>query len=486
MSAASLPLLSGSLLAALLGFVGASAAPNAVSARRRASATAGVTLVAGLWSAARFALGRDGVLRDAWIPAIGIDATSAAMVPLMSLVALAVLTLAPRATLSRSGAVDVVWVLGLTLWAFCAESLTLLTAAWVMAALPIPRWLDGRAHRRPPLAMLALGSLPMVGAVVWLVSSRGPVSVWSPAVGPLAPRSEAIALAAVIVSTMARTALFPFHPWLVSLVRRDLAPLALSLASPLSGLYVLLRFGSILPHAFPHDLPGIAAIGLTSATVFALLSLGQRDQLGTMLYLVLSQYGLVFMGLGQDDPMTVRGTLVLWLAQGLAGTGLVLMALGVRWRRGSVPLDRFHGLVRGAPHMAGAYFLFGMAVVGLPGTVTFVAAELLGRGILSHHPWLATGFVTVTATNAVGFIRSFGRVFLGEATEHEARCPDLRPKERAIVLALAAALILPGVFPHPLVGGRRRWANDALPLEDGARRPALERGASSPSEREPR
>jgi len=267
---------------------------------------------------------------------------------------------------------------------------------------------------------------------------------------------------------MARTAVFPFHPWLVSLVRKDLTPLALSLASPLSGLCLLLRFGAILPDAFPRDLPWIAAIGLASAVIFALISLGQRDQLGAMLYLVMSQYGLVFMGLGEVDPLTVNGSLVLWLAQGLAGTGLVLMALGVRWRRGTVPIETFHGLVRGAPHMAGAYFLFGMSVVGLPGTVSFVAEELLGQGILLDHPWLAAGFVVVTATNAVGFLRAYGRVFLGEASRDEARCPDLRPNERAVVLALAAALILPGIFPHPVIRGRSTWANEILELESEA------------------
>lgn len=465
MTSFTLPLLSTSLLASAGGVIGCKLARTASVARARAIASAGASLLLAIVGAVAFDAVEVPFLRDPLLPVVGVDTASALLLPLPAMVAVAVLLLAPRDTLSRSGTVDVLWTLGATTLMFSAGDLGLLTLAWTLAALPLPRLLDGRRDSRRALAGLALSALPAIAATALVVAHAGSVRIWSPETVPLAAHSQQIALVLILVATMARTAIVPFHGWLVRLLDDGFGPLALVLASPLAGLYVLLRFGAILPGAFPRDLPWIAGLGLMSAIAFAILALGQTRQMRTALYLVLSQYGLILMGLGETDDLTVGGTLVLWMSQSIGGTGFLLMALGVEWRRGRISLDRHHGLLRGAPSLAAAYFVFGMSVVGLPGTLTFVAEEILAQGLLIDHPWLASGFLAVTATNAVGFLRLFGRVFLGSWTAESATCADLRPHEKVVAFALAATLLAAGFFPAAILRDRGSWAHDITQRE---------------------
>jgi NADH:ubiquinone oxidoreductase subunit 4 (subunit M) len=89
-----------------------------------------------------------------------------------------------------------------------------------------------------------------------------------------------------------------------------------------------------------------------------------------------------------------------------------------------------------------------------------LAIPLLAQGLLVEHPWLAAGYVTVTALDAIVFLRVFGRVFLGPGEAHEARCPDLEGRERLAAFVLAALALAAGLAPYPLVAARDSVAGE--------------------------
>ena len=461
----------GLLLVPLLGLLVASRARSAADARVHALAAMGGTAVlAILVFLIRVSAPVPGLMRDVFVNGFALDEANAPLPLLTSLVAIAVLALSPRRQLTRAAIVDVLFVALCTLLVFLTDRVIIALLASVAGFLPLGSWLRGRhdaGARRATWFLLVFCGAPLLAAAAWFVRDTGGVGgqLFGPDALGLTPTSAKIMLALVCLAAVVRMAVFPGHRWLLELVRAQRLPRALMLLGPLPGAYLLLRVGTMYPEAFVADLPWLAVIGLVSGLYFAFVALGQRDQRGSALFLVLSQMSLVFLGLAEADPLSVDGALVLWLSQGISGTGLVLSAAAVRARRGALPLSKFHGLVRGLPQLSVIYFLFGIGVVGFPGTLTFVAEDLIAQGILVDHPWLAAGYVVVTALDAIVFLRLFGRVFLGASSGQAGRTRDLSRSERWVGMALAAAVILAGILPYPLVAMRSDVASDLVRAE---------------------
>src|SRR2546423_1816987 len=82
----------------------------------------------------------------------------------------------------------------------------------------------------------------------------------------------------------------------------------------------------------------------------------------------------------REAALPWTGALAVWVsvALSLGGFGLTLRALEARF--GRVSLAEFHGLYDHSPALAVCFLLTGLTSVGFPGTLGFVAAELLVDG----------------------------------------------------------------------------------------------------------
>lgn len=460
----------------LLGLLVASGA--GARARLVGVVTLALTGAASLAVLSAFYARGEPLLADGLLPGLAVDRTSVALPVLTSVVGLAVLRLAPRAELDRAAVASSLWITATTLVVFVSVPLELAVAAAALSTLPAGALLTEEPRPSalaPSRVLMAYGGAPWLAVMaVGAVAGGGRFGPLFGASPPVLDRGEqALLLGLVIVAAVSRSAIFPAHRWLVGLVREGRAARAILLLAPLPGVYLLLRIATLYPGAFVVALPWLSGLGLISAAYFGLVALGQRDQRDAVVYLICSQLGLVLLGLADVDVLSVDGALLLWLGQGVAGSGLLLCAMAVRARRGVVSLDRFHGLVADAPRLASLHFLFGLGVVGLPGTLTFVAEELIAEGILLDHPWLAAGYVAVTALDAVVFLRLFGRVFLGEHDATE-RCPDLSRAERGAGLALALVVIVGGLIPSPFLAARGSVADELVRAERAAAGRAVE------------
>ena len=95
-------------------------------------------------------------------------------------------------------------------------------------------------------------------------------------------------------------------------------------------------------------------------------------------YLFLSHASLVLVGLELHTSLTLTGSLCLWLSVilSLGGFGLTLRALEARV--GRLSLTEFHGLYEHSPALAVCFLLTGLASVGFPGTLGFMADRAAG------------------------------------------------------------------------------------------------------------
>jgi NADH-quinone oxidoreductase subunit M len=153
------------------------------------------------------------------------------------------------------------------------------------------------------------------------------------------------------------------------------------------------------------------------------------------------------------------------VALALHGFGLTIRALEARF--GRLSLADFHGLYEQSPALAMCFLLTGLASVGFPGTLGFVAADLLADGAAEGSPYVALAAVLAAALNGIAVVRVYFLLFTG--TRHASAVRLLvGPRERLAILTLSALILGGGLFPQPGVVSRHRAALDILRAREGS------------------
>ena len=98
------------------------------------------------------------------------------------------------------------------------------------------------------------------------------------------------------------------------------------------------------------------------------------------------------------------------------------------------------GLAEHAPRLAVFFVVFGLTLVGLPGTLSFCSQDLLIHGTLASRPQTGLLLPMATAMNAVSVFRLFTRLFLGKRRTGFSVMADALPRE---LWTLTAGVLCP-------------------------------------------
>jgi NADH-quinone oxidoreductase subunit M len=133
--------------------------------------------------------------------------------------------------------------------------------------------------------------------------------------------------------------------------------------------------------------------------------------------------------------------------------------------------DRMHtrmigdygGVVNTMPKFASFMMLFAMANAGLPATSGFVGEFLVIMGAMQVSFWLALVAATTLVFGAAYTLWMYKRVIFGAvANSHVGALKDLNPREFVVLAALAAAVLLMGVYPRPFTEVMHGAVNELL------------------------
>lgn len=269
-----------------------------------------------------------------------------------------------------------------------------------------------------------------------------------------APAHASIAFACVLVALMARMGAFPLHLWLPALAEEAPLPvLAWTATAPLPA-FLLARLSPLLSHDLaPYGQEALLVIGTFGAMYGSVLALGQTHMRRMLAYLVVGQAGTVMVAVAVANPDSAAGVLLASIGYSLPSLGLFLLVSAIESRTGSARLDQMHGLASPAPHLAAAFLVLGFAEVGFPGSLGFVAEDVMLHGILATHPWMGAVLLLATAINAITMFRCFQRVFLGPLPRDRRldAIPDLLPRERLVAIVLALLIMIAGTVPAAFV-----------------------------------
>jgi NADH-quinone oxidoreductase subunit M len=370
---------------------------------------------------------------DRWIAALRIDDMSAPLLVCSAIMLAAIVVTTPRARRNPIGASKFLLSEAI-LFATFATSDPWMLAVLFSAGCILP-WTEVRS--RAFAIYMAAASILFVSGLVLGVERWG----WLPLMGAI----------------FIRKGIMPLHSWLPSFFEKARPGTAAIFAVPQVGTYCAARL--ILPSAPSSALEAMGIAALVTAVYAAWLGLVQKDARRMFGYFFMSQSAIVLAGLQCDNLNGLAGGLTLWVASilSLSGFGLTLRALEAR--RGALSLAKFHGGYDRMPLLAASFLLMGFASIGVPGTLGFVAEELLLDGAVETFPTFGVLVAVAVALNGITVLRAYGSLFCG--TRSNPYQEGMRPRERAAVLVLVLCLLAVGLWPQPLVR-TEAWAAASL------------------------
>lgn len=275
------------------------------------------------------------------------------------------------------------------------------------------------------------------------------------------------------IAVLIRSGAFPFHLWRIDMFQKASFGSSILMVSPMLGAYICMRL--VLPTEPDWALHAISFLSLATSVYAAGMSLVQNDGRRFFCYLFLSHSSLVLVGLELATPIGVTAALCMWLSVGLALTGYGITLRCIEARVGRIDLNRYYGLYSHMPTMAAFFLLTGLASVGFPCTIGFVAGELLIESAMNYSPWIGWVVVLATALNGIAVLRVYFRIFTG--TKHTTTIPmRSQLEERLAIVGLSILILAGGLYPQPEVQSSYKAAMHLLEAyhrtESGTQTPA--------------
>jgi NADH-quinone oxidoreductase subunit M len=313
----------------------------------------------------------------------------------------------------------------------------------------------------------AFGSILMLAAVIYLVVSLNETSgLTSFAFADLyrarLPLSvQTLLLGAFALSFAIKVPMVPFHTWLPD--AHVEAPTAGSVI--LAG--VLLKMGTygfmklafpLFPDATRLYAPVIATLAVVSIIYGACLALVQTDIKKIIAYSSISHLGYVMLGLISLDLIGIQGAVVQMVSHGLVAGGLFLLIGMIYERCHTRELAAYGGLARLLPVYSVFFALLTLAAIGLPTTSGFTGEFLVLLGAFNA-AWplhqqgqsvplaISVSAVAGVVLGAVYMLRFAQRFLFGAPAAPGQPLLDLNLRERAILVAIVAAVFALGLYP---------------------------------------
>jgi NADH-quinone oxidoreductase subunit M len=206
------------------------------------------------------------------------------------------------------------------------------------------------------------------------------------------------------------------------------------------------------------------SLSLIAVVYIGFVALAQRDMKKLIAYSSIAHMGFVTLGAfvgfqiaahsGRTTgiEMGLDGAMVQMISHGLVSAAMFL-CVGVMYDRvHSREISAYGGVVNTMPKFAVLMVLFALANAGLPGTSGFVGEFLVILASFKANIWYAFLAGTTLVLGAAYTLWLVKRVIFGAvANDQVAALSDIDAREFLVLGALAAAVLLVGIWPAPLL-----------------------------------
>lgn len=377
---------------------------------------------------------------------VTVDGLTALLMPFIAVVDLAILMAAPRRALAPEGVARMLGGVAATFAMLATAHPAMLVLLWVASSFSTWSAVRGTLGGRPTARVYGLA----IGTAVVLMAVGTALLVIDPPWLRAHGTTGAVGGWLVAAAVMIRKGLVPFHSWYPALYTGGPLASALAATMPQVASYTAVRL--LVGHAdgVGPELLFLANAALVTAVYGSALAVVQRDARGLVGHLAMSQSAMVLAGIAATEPMELVGALAVWVSSGLALTGMGLVVWALESRAGRISIETLQGRFADAPALASFFLLFGLASLGFPGTLSFVADDLIISGALGAQAHAGILVILTTVFAGIAVIRGWFRIFGGPVTIDAPR-HEILPRERLVFTGLLGILFGLGLWPGPFV-----------------------------------
>jgi len=408
-----------------------------------------------------------------WIPAInsnyslGVDGLSLPLVILMTFLGVVSVLISWKVELRPKE--FFIWILMLEssiLGVFMSLDLILFFLFWEVELIPmfflISIWGSGRKEYAAYkyLIYTLVGSSFMLAGILCTYFITHTLDIT--ALAGIAIGSTFIPLQALffllIIGFCIKLPVFPFHTWLPDAHTNAPTAASVILAGALlkMGGYGMIRVCvSMLPQVAVQYAPFMGLLAVIGIVYGAAVTLRQTDLKRLIAYSSVSHMGYVLLGIFALNQVGLAGASLQMFSHGII-TGLLFAMVGLVYDKTHTrDLNNLSGLARQMPLITVVFSVAGLASLGLPGTVGFVAEFITFNGVFTSTAF--AGMPVFALIAVIGVVLTSGyilwmlqRVFYQYPLEKYNHVGDMDLVEKISTFSFVVLIMLVGIYPAVL------------------------------------
>jgi len=268
--------------------------------------------------------------------------------------------------------------------------------------------------------------------------------------GQVAPSAVIVPLALFVTGLGIKIAVVPLHMWMPDAYQAAPSAVAalFSGATAPVGIYAMVRVVYTLFGAFAIGIM-LAALGLVTMVIGALMALAQRDLKRLLAYSGISQVGYVLLGIGLGTVLGIQGGLFHLFNNAIYKTMLFMIAGAIIYRVGTSNMDQLGGLWKNMPVTATLFAVGALAISGVPPFNGFASKWMIYvAGIEAGQPVFTIIALITSALTLAYFLKALNSIFLGQRPKHLSDVKETPLPMMFPIMLLAVLCVVFGVLPQ--------------------------------------
>ncbi len=299
-------------------------------------------------------------------------------------------------------------------------------------------------------------------ALLYGVTGTVQLAVMRQALVPEAADLAIVVVGVVMVLTglLFKVGAVPFHAWTPDVYTGAPTPVTgfMAACTKVAAFGALLRVLYVgLPQLIETWEPAVLAVAVVTMVVGSVVAITQTDVKRMLAYSSIAHAGFILTGVVAIEG--ISAVLFYLIAYGLSTIGAFAVVTLVRERdvEGGITgeathLSQWAGLGRRSPLLAGTFTLFLLAFAGIPLTSGFTAKfGVFSAAVVGGHAWLAVVGVLASAVAAFFYVRVIVLMYFTASPHEQAVVASASPLSAVVIAIGAAATIVLGVLPSPLL-----------------------------------